>query len=505
MWSLRREAHRGVKSQMTARTLLWTSSLFLLTPMIGVAQQPQLAEQPALGQSSNPQEEKDKVANPQNPANEQDLARTEDQVETQPPHDAPPFVRMDTGQVVEHAVSSIHLGGLSLFSASASFLYDDLTTTNTTQILRTGIVSGTIIYSVKHGSSGLDFQYLPQVVFSNEGTASNLGNQSTLLHTFLRLSRHWSLDLSDSFTYQPNSGFVPQASIVPVFPTGGIQQNPFLAANQHYLTNLVQVTANVDLNARNRLTFSGRYEYLHVSSFVPPLNAPPVNASLTATGDDNLGGAGMGWVHNWNPTDTFSVNGNYDRRYLGIGGATNYYLVTIGFRKRLLPGFFVSASGGPSYQTQDVPASTGNNHTNNTTYEASFALTKSFRRSGLALSFDRDHTATQYLAGTLTDRYGISYSLGLGRRWSTGVGIGYMRQEFSLNGATQRPYNGRTGWANLSFQMAREWLLYANYLRFTDTGLFTFAPVVRNIGTVGIRWSWQPKQRAAEAGRTGVF
>jgi hypothetical protein len=136
-------------------------------------------------------------------------------------------------------------------------------------------------------------------------------------------------------------------------------------------------------------------------------------------------------------------------------------------------------------------------------------LTKAFERerSGLALSFDRNHVSSQYLQGTLTDRWGLSYSRLFGRRWTSLIGAGYIRQQFAANTGSSA-YDGRTVWAQVGYELFREWSLTGSYSRFVDTGLLGEAPQSRNLFVVGVRWAWAPRDRSGPmpraSGRSGA-
>src|ERR1700688_4939535 len=205
---------RGVTGKIL-RTLVGMVCLavgLLIMPEMIRGQQPP----PATGQNTNNEDDK-----PQDKMKEIEVV----------PGDPPPLVSIDSGQMVNHGVSSIHWGKLSLFSLNISGIRDDVSAGSVNQTLTAGVIKGFLLYSFKHGRDEFDFQYLPQIVFSSYGTSSNLGNQTLSFHTFRHLANRWSLNISDSFSYQPNQGYTQDPTIIPQFPTGSVLQNPFLTPN----------------------------------------------------------------------------------------------------------------------------------------------------------------------------------------------------------------------------------------------------------------------------------
>jgi len=440
-------------------------------------------------------------------ANENDNSQDKTPEPEVVPGDQPPLISLDSGQVVDSPLSSVHWGRLSLFSLNISAIRDDVSFGNTNDSITAGVIKGFLLYSFKHGRDEFDFQYLPQITIASYGTSSNLGNQALQFHTFRHLKNRWSLNISDSFSYQPNQAYTQDPTIIPQFPTGTVLQNPFLTPNQGFLNNLVQGTFSYSRSQKSSYNFSVRYGFLRVTSGSTP-NAPTPQLNSGLNGNDNLVGGGVEWEHSWNPTTAFGLSGNYDRRFLSEGGTTDYYSFSANYRRRLTTTIFFSGSIGPTILRESLPASTGTS-TNTLTYEGSFTLTKSFEgeRSGLALSFDRNHISSQYLQGTLTDRWGLSYSRVFGRRWTSLIGAGYIRQQFAANTGSSA-YDGRAAWAQVGYELFREWSLTGSYTRFVDTGLLGQAPESRNLFVAGVRWAWAPRDRSGPmpraSGRSGA-
>src|ERR1700722_34842 len=410
------------------------------------------------------------------------------------PGEQPPLISLDSGQVVTRAISSVHWGRLSLFSLNISAIRDDVSFGSTNDSITAGVIKGFLLYSFKHGRDEFDFQYLPQITFASYGISSNLGNQALQFHTFRHLSNRWTLNISDSFSYQPNQAYTQDPTIIPQFPSGNILQNPFLTPNQGYLNNLVQGTLSYSRSQKSSYNFSARYGFLRVTS-ASMLNDPSLQINSDLTGNDNLVGGGVQWEHSWNPTTAFGVSANYDRRFLSQGGTTDYYSFSANYRRRLTHTVSFSGSIGPTILRESFPASSGTQNDTTITYEGTFALTKAFLHSGLALSFDRNHISSQYLQGTLTDRWGLFYSSLFGRRWTSLIGGGYIRQQFTVTSGNSA-YDGRAAWAQVGYALFREWSLTGSYTRFVDTGLLGQAPESRNLFVGGVRWAWEPHDRS---------
>jgi hypothetical protein len=407
------------------------------------------------------------------------------------PGDQPPLVSLDSGQVVNRGISSIHWGRLSLFSLNISAVRDDVSFGGTNNSVTAGVIKGFLLYSFKHRRDEFDFQYMPQITIATYGTSSNFGNQALQFHTFRHLANRWSLNISDSFSYQPNQAYIQDPTVIPQFPSGTILQNPFLTPNQGFLNNLAQGTLSYSRSQKNSYNFSARYGFLRVTSG-STLNAPSPQLDSSLNGNDHLVGGGVEWQHSWNPTTAFGLSGNYDRRFLSDGGTTDYYSFSTNYRRRLPHRLFFIGSIGPTILRENLPASTGRQSNQTLTYEGTFSLTKAFARSGLALSFDRNHISSQYLQGTLTDRWGLSYSSLFGRRWTALIGAGYIRQQFTADTGNSA-YDGRAAWAQAGYELFREWSVTGSYTRFVDTGLLGQPAETRNLFVVGLRWAWAPR------------
>jgi hypothetical protein len=410
------------------------------------------------------------------------------------PSDQPPLISLDSGQVVTRGISSVHWGRLSLFSLNMSVIRDNVSFGSTNNSITAGVIKGFLLYSFKHGRDEFDFQYMPQITIATYGTSSNLGNQALQFHTFRHLASRWTLNISDSFSYQPNQAYTQDPTVIPQFPTGTILQNPFLTPNQGYLNNLAQGSLSYSRSQKSSYNFSARYGFLRVTSG-STTNAPTPQINSGLNGSDHLVGGGAEWQHNWNPTTALGFSGNYDRRFLSEGGATDYYSLSVNYRRRLTHTVFFSGSIGPTILRETLPASTGSNSDQTLTYEGTFSLTKAFMRSGLALSFDRNHISSPYLQGTLTDRWGLSYSRLFGRRWTSVIGGGYIRQQFTAN-IGNTAYDGRASWGQVGYELFREWSVTGSYTRFVDTGLLGQAPESRDLFVAGVRWAWAPRDRS---------
>lgn len=457
----------------------------------------------ALGQETQAgQQTTDQQTDPLAPKNEG--AKTEKQEQQMENHQQepgavePPVLNLETGQAMEHGLSSIHWGRLSLFSITSSYFYNDLAVGSQKSIENTGVVRGYFVYSIKHGPSEIDLQFAPQALFSNQGN-SYVGNQSLQLNTSHHVGSRWTLNLSDYFNYQPNTGYIPDPSIAPDFLTGGIRQNPFVIPNQEYYSNRLQPTLTYNMSVRNHFSFLAHYEFLHTSFSMPS----GTMASPNPSGSDHLVGGGVQWDHNWSPNTGVGLRGSYDREFFSDGLASNYYSLILSYHERLSPTVYFSASIGPTLLTQSVPPVIQARKL--TTYEATVSLTKSFRRSGLALNYSRDHYSAELLGGTITDRVGASYSQQLWARLSLGIGGGYLHQDFQTVGTPFNPYNGRTVWSQISYQVLREWSSYVTYSRYWDSGLQGQPGATQNFVVAGIRWSWETKNRTVPAGRRGGF
>jgi hypothetical protein len=451
-------------SNRSAHFAVWVAAVLLVLPGALRAQQ----QDPATSSSSSSQESSS-------------TQRPDDQV---PALNAPSTPSLDTGQSLQNTnrISPLRFGHLSLLSFDALYDYDSNFTFSPSnpQPADAMAMRGLVFYTVGGGRTRLDVQWRPFVLVSQTNTKADFAGQTVDLHTYRYLNARWLLDVSDRFQYAPDNGLLANPSFNPDFTTGLFNRQPFLANGESTLINGLTTSLSYQMNQKNTLTFHGQYQYVNQWNNGNNPNPPPPIFDNT----HNFGG-GIAWTHRLTEGREIGVDYNYDRQYLAdFSSRSQYHSAFITFSDRIRPTLLLRVSFGPSLQIRS--GSQGISAGNTETFEGSVEVLKSFRRSNLAFSYGRGHDFQGIITEAYHDRYDLTYSWNMGRKWEFSTGAGYIEQ-----GSSNVPLlRGRTLWFNSSYFVSRQWSVFATYMNSAANG----GPQpygTRNLIMAGIRWSWQ--------------
>jgi hypothetical protein len=330
-----------------------------------------------------------------------------------------------------------------------------------------GIIRTNINFDHVFKDSRLTFQYLPEVTVVNDQVSSNFNNES-LTYTFTRpLSSRWNFALADNFNSVDGRILYGNFSLDVNSVSGNGVQNPFLAANERWISDTATSTFTYILSARDQFNFAPYFQFEHS------------NFSNFPTTGYNYGGS-INWTHMLSPTKSFGLYADFNQRvyssqfsnslYSGFGGS---------FSDRLSPTlvFMISAAASTGLG--------GKSGTSGLTATGDVSLHKVFRTSSVAIEYYRGITTGPFLINGYTSRGDGAYEKRLGQWWRGSAGVAYESDSY-----TGGQVSGLYGTAQLSYRISRNFSWYAAYARRWQLE----APANFNVGNInfissGLTWN----------------
>jgi hypothetical protein len=422
-------------------------------------------------------------------AQSQDTPTPQDNPTDSQPQEPEPFPThsvtssLDTGSTIDtdnKIISALHVGHWSILDFDLFYAFDSnyLFQPSSPSVSNAAAARALILYSRQNGDSGIDFQYQPYLLASEEGQQRSVFLDQLLdLHVYHHLNAHWVVNVNELFRYEPDTGSLLDPTIIPNYTTGDIFQTPFFADGQQSIQNDLTASFVDTLTARDTLAFHAEYEYAYVTT---AFNVPNPSLGQTFQTQNTIGG-GVSWNHSWRSNQQFGINYTYARQILGSPNQEEQYQsILFSYRQKLRPTLILELGIGPSIQVH------GNGSGSNETFIGNAALLQSFRRAYLTLSFSRDYGYTGVITDSYHDRYDASYSQSVGRRWILSAGIGYIQQ----HSLVVPQLNGRDYWGRVDYNITRRWGVFAQLMNSAAAG--PQQPYAsRNFLTAGLRWSSQ--------------
>jgi hypothetical protein len=404
----------------------------------------------------------------------------------------PTTTRLDTGRVIKNAISKIRWGHLSLLSLEGAALYDSNYTFASTNPPweAGGLIKGLLLYSVRKGKTGLDFQYQPSLLVSTQGTQVNPLGHYLNFHTYRYLSPKWILNVEDTYQYAPGRGLFFGPTFVADFSKGAITQQPLLITGLNYLTNQASASVSRMVSAKTRFTLGANFGLDRVSNTDSSNGSNGTQASSfanTANTSESLG-ATLGLTHTFAPEHELGLAYNYTRSIFRHSlPTTQYHSLQLTYTQRVRPSVLITLMGGPSFIIEAPNASQPSRTM--TTVVGSFSLLKSLGRSEIAFHADRGQTFTGVINNTYHNRADLSFSRQIGNRLRMTVIGGYLDQPSGLTNA----FKAETGSGEVSYALSHSLTTYVSYVFMTASG--TGIGGNRSIVLGGIRWAWNEESR----------
>lgn len=237
--------------------------------------------------------------------------------------------------------------------------------------------------------------------------------------------RRWTITISDSFSYLPESGFgAPLLGNVggqSSLGTGVLSGNPLfnpaqtiLTGGNRRITNAASVQAQYDMNRSLSFTATGGYS---IFRFLDNAAGLIENNSMTLQGGAN---------YRFNRFDT--VAGTYSlqqTRFLGGLGGFDSHTVQLSYARRLTGRMTVQIGAGPQIQKFNLPGQTRDDRIS---WSAVSRVLLAFRNSDIGIGYSRNSTnGSGVLLGASTDSVDGSYTRRFFRTWGATFGGGYAR------------------------------------------------------------------------------
>ena len=324
-----------------------------------------------------------------------------------------------------------------------------------------------IAYDHTFRRSRLAIQYQPRVALVNGRVERNFANHNLSFDSYYRLTRRWTLGVSDELSYYRNRIlFDENINLDLNLTTGRFLQKYFLDSSGSWLSNTTQFNFSYQMSPRTRFSIAPSYTYA---------NAREVSAIF----ESHRYGATVSLDRILSGTKSLGVfytlqQANFSRDLAN----TRYQTFGVSYSQRISPTWRVSAIVG---------ASVANSHSGSMHWTANgvFSLAKAFRSSSLAFAYSRDYSLGSYLHNTYSDRLDVTYSRTLTRRLEAGVGAGYYRQIWSPASTA-----GTYGTAQIAYRLSSRVSWFVSYAHKTQHGNNTLVLAgKRDFLATGIRWN----------------
>lgn len=329
-------------------------------------------------------------------------------------------------------------------------------------------LSADIVFDKAVRNARIVFQYIPRLTILNGQVLGDFLNQDTSADMTFALTPRLSLAVGDHFTYYRSKNSFSDIFLSADPISGSTYQNDFIEAPASWLSNSVTAAFAYQLSARTRITITPDYTYASTSGQAVSTTFPSVNQF----------GVSANVTHDLTPRSSVDVNYVEQTDILaGSSYRTIYQSLEGGYSHSFNGGWGVSGNFGfitASFQTG-----------RNWSESGSGSVVKAFRRSRISASYYRGHSFSGYISQGFSDRIDASYQLYVGRRWTMGGGVGYLRDIYTANGVW-----GKYGEANLSYGMTRTLSLFGSYVykwqRGDDVTVFSGTT---NYLRCGIQWT----------------
>jgi hypothetical protein len=357
---------------------------------------------------------------------------------------SPPIRQIGSAGFLTQSASPLRWGPFYVAYAQFAEIFDQGSAFNTQSNFQNAAsqLSADIVLDKEFRHARIAVQYVPRMTILNGQVFGDFLNQDTGADIVFTLKPRLTLDLADHFIYYRSKNSFADIFLSGDPVTGATLQKDFIEAPASWLSNSVNATFNYALSARTRISIAPNYTYATTSgqstgTTFPSVNEYGVNANLT---HDLTARSGV----------TASYTEQTDE-LPGTSYRTIYQSLQGGYSHSFNGGWTVSGSGG--FITANFQAG------RNWSGSGSGSLVKSFRRSRATLAYYRGHTFSGYISRQFSDRADASYQLYLGRRWTMGGGVGYLRDVVTANGIW-----AKYGEANLSFGLTSTVSVFGTYV-----------------------------------------
>jgi hypothetical protein len=302
--------------------------------------------------------------------------------------------------------------------------------------------SAAVVFDKQFRRARVTMQYAPSLTVRNGQVIGNFVNQDTGVSTVFALTSRLTLDLSDHFVY-----YKSRDSLTDIFlssdPASGLTlQKDFIESPRSWMSNSATAAFSYAMSTRTRITIAPNYLYATTSG------------QTTTTTPQTVHAYGVNVSVGHDLTANSSVSGLYTEQtelFPGVSYKTVFQSLQAGYSHSFKGGWNLSGSFGlitANFQSGRTSSESG-----------SAAVVKTFRRSHAAMTYYRGHTFSGYISQQFSDRIDASYQQDIGRHWTLGGGVGYLRDVVTANGIW-----AKYGEGHVSFGLTRTVSLFGSYV-----------------------------------------
>lgn len=303
-------------------------------------------------------------------------------------------------------------------------------------------LSAEIVFDKAVRNARIAVQYVPRMTILNGQVLGDFVNQDTAADMTFALTPRLSLSIGDRFTYYRSKNSFADIFLSADPISGATFQNDFIEAPASWLSNAVNAAFGYQLSARTRFTVTPSYTYATTSGEAAAATFPSVNEfGVAALVTHDLTARSNVSINYVEQTDILSGS-SYKTIYQSLEG-----------------GYSHSFNGGWSFSGSFGFITANFQGGRNWSESGSGSAVKAFRRSRAAVTYYRGHTYSGYISQGFSDRIDASYQLYIGRRWTMGGGVGYLRDVITANGIW-----GKYGEGNVSFGLTPTLSLFGSYV-----------------------------------------
>jgi hypothetical protein len=388
----------------------------------------------------------------------------------------PPVRQINNAGSLMQSISPLRLGPFYVGYAQFAEIFNEGSSFNNQGTFQNAAsqLSANIIFDKRFRNARIALQYVPRMTILNGRVLGDFVNQETGANVVFALTPRLSMDLADHFTYYRSKSSFADIFLSADPVSGATLQKDFIEAPASWLSNSVSATFNYALSARTRITVSPNYTYATTSGQATSTTFPSVNEF----------GVNTNLTHDLTPSS--GVNAAYTEQTDILSGSSYKTIY-----QSLQGGYFHSFHGGWSLSGSFGFITANFQNGRNWSESGTGSVVKAFRRSRAAISYYRGHTFSGYISQQFSDRVDASYQLYVGRHWTMGGGIGYLRDVVTANGVW-----GKYGEGNLSYGLTPTLSLFGSYVykwqRGDDIAVFSGTTSYLRCGI-----QWTPRQPTA--------
>jgi hypothetical protein len=381
-------------------------------------------------------------------------------------------------------IVALRWGHLSAISVESFYAYDTNYRFSSTNPQPSNEFGTRLIaeYSIGSEHGGLDLQYRPYFIISDNNIQANFLGSLLDAHAFRRLSSRWTLNLHNLTEYAPDQSLFINPTISLNGSSGEISQQAFVANNGTQFRVIGSASLSYHFALHDTITFHGQITYVDLIN-----NTNQPQSENTLYGTETTGGGGVTYTHSLGPNHEIGVSYNYDRQILGGPvGESHYQNIEANYRQKIRPTVLLQLSGGPSWRTEGNTSFNNNVTGSRATYVALAQIIKTFHQASLALLYTRSYDYIGIITNSYHDRYDALYARNFGRTWGFALGASYIQTHA---GTFSQPLDGRTLFGRVSYYLSPQWTLFTSYENTALAG----GPqpyASRNFIMVGAKWSY---------------